>query len=357
LVKDRTDDIIAYEKYLYAKQLYQARGVENLEHALVLLSEVVARDPDFVPAWTMISAVYSVYESYQTDEKKLKYFKIYRSAGLAAAQHAIEMDPENAEAYSSQGIFYAYSYQWIDAFKSMDKALELSSGNSDILDGIAQTMIDVGYFEEALKLSKQAVKKDPLLAIYRNALARGYIYLGNYKDGIIQATEMIKLNPKMRYPYRNLKRIYINQNKLDEAVTIITLAVNNGALKQKELDEITFIRDNKNNESELRKIITENKNPTIVGIEVIASNVLNDLEAYLAIRKLNWDRDYRANPDVFTGDFGNDLFNSPIWKAQIRKDGILKLWQSRGFPSQCRPLSDGNIKDDFECVVNKQDFQ
>ena len=35
----------------------------------------------------------------------------------------------------------------------------------------------------------------------------------------------------------------------------------------------------------------------------------------------------------------------PRWKALVEKSGVLDLWQTRGFPSWCRPLG----SDDFEC--------
>jgi TolB-like protein len=59
----RTDDIVAYEKYLQAHQLYLLRGEENMESAALLLHEVVARDPEFAPAWTALAGVYGAYDS------------------------------------------------------------------------------------------------------------------------------------------------------------------------------------------------------------------------------------------------------------------------------------------------------
>ena len=57
LVKDRTEDLVAYENYLRAKQLFLDRGKDNLDMALLLLSEATARDPDFALAWGGIASV------------------------------------------------------------------------------------------------------------------------------------------------------------------------------------------------------------------------------------------------------------------------------------------------------------
>jgi len=354
LVKDRTDDIVAYEKYLHSKQLFLARGTENIEQALVLLNEVVARDPNFTPAWALTASVYGIYESYQSEQKGLKHYKLWRSAGVAAANRAIALDPNNAPAYASKGILLTYEYQWVEAFKNFDKALALSSDDNDVLDGIAQSMLGVGYFDEALVLSKIASNNDPLVAIYRNTLGREYSFLGNNKEAIIQFRDMIRINPKMRFSYNNLAWIYINQHQLDEAIASTTLAVKNKAVGQDSLNQLILLRDNKNNVSELRKLAIKTNDP---GFSEVIAITVNDLDTYLAGLQEIWSKEYRSDPDIFTGAFGNRLFQSPIWKAQVRKDGILKLWRSRGFPPQCRPLPDSNTKDDFECVVNKKSFE
>ena len=57
IIPDRTDDIVAYENYLRAEQLYFKRGKENLEIAALMLGEVIARDPDYAPAWSALSGV------------------------------------------------------------------------------------------------------------------------------------------------------------------------------------------------------------------------------------------------------------------------------------------------------------
>ena len=354
LVKNSTDDMVAYEKYLHAKQLYLARGTENIEKTLVLLNEVVARDPNYTPAWTLLASVYGIYESYQSDQKSLKHYKLWHSAGLAAANRAITLDPNNALAYASKGIFLTYNYQWIEGFKNFDHALALSSEDNDVLDQIAQTMLGVGYIDEALELSKIASNNDPLVAIYRNSLGLEYFLLGNNKEAFAQFRETLRISPKIRFSYNNIAWIYINQHQLDEAIAITTLAVSNKALDQDSLNALILLRDNKNNVSELRKLEKKANNTTFS--EVIAITV-NDLDNYVAGLQKHWSKEYRSDPAIFTGAFGNRLFQNPIWKAQVRKDGILKLWRSRGFPPQCRPLPDSNTKDDFECVVNKKSFE
>jgi len=125
LVKERTEDIVAYELYLKARQLYEKRGNDNLDTALLLLSEAIARDPDFAPAWSQLSRVYSVYQSYQIDTPTKDTVQSWRAIGKAAARRAIQLSPDSGEAYSSLGMMYTYDFNWIKAFENFDKALAL----------------------------------------------------------------------------------------------------------------------------------------------------------------------------------------------------------------------------------------
>ena len=175
LVPDRTDDIVAYEKYLRAKQLYLQRGLDNLTTALLLQEEVVARDPGFAPAWANIAAIYSVYESWQPNQPPLGDYLQWRAIGSAAARQAIKLDPDNAEAHVSLGWFLFFGQEFSAAFEAMDRAIELAPDNPMVLDDIAQALLQVGYINEAAVLAKRAVTIEPLVPIFQKTL--GVIYM------------------------------------------------------------------------------------------------------------------------------------------------------------------------------------
>lgn len=346
LVKNRTQDMVAYEKYLKAKQLILKRGKDNLEHSLLLLNDVVARDPDFAPAWTAIANVYGIYESYQSPELNNKYFKLWRSIGLAAAKRSLIIDPKNPTSHTMLAVFQGYKNQWVEAFKNVDKALKLSSGESDLLDTNAQTMLEVGYFNEAKKLSELAVKNDPLVAIYHNTLARSYLQMGENKKALEQFYKTISLKPEMAFPYNNLFDYFIRENQWDKVIEIVKLAVKNGAFPKESITLMNTLIENKNDKKALRKLLDANKKNRL-GNKIAL--ILDDYDTFIFNLKGYWLLGNRNNLRLFPLPFAKKVFKSPIWKAQIRKDGVLKLWQTRGFPPQCHPLPNSKIRDDFEC--------
>ena len=60
----------------------------------------------------------------------------------------------------------------------------------------------------------------------------------------------------------------------------------------------------------------------------------------MALAQQSWDRAYRISPRQFN-PYALGIHNQPRWKQQVRQDGLLNLWRTRGFPDQCRPLIPG----------------
>ncbi len=175
LVKEKTADIVAYENYLKANQLYRQRGKDNLDTALLLLNEAVARDPEFAPSWAKIAAIYTVYESYVGGNPTREQWTLWRAIGSAAAERAIALNPEEALGYTTRGAFLFYEHRFVESLEAYDRAVELAPADGDVLDLVAQNLLELGYFEEARDLADRAVLADPLVYMFHNTAGRAYM--------------------------------------------------------------------------------------------------------------------------------------------------------------------------------------
>lgn len=348
LVTDRTQDVDAYEKYLKAKNLYRARGLENLNAALLLLSEVTARDPDFAPAWSLIAGVYGVYEAYQALSPPAGDWRQWRSIGRAAAKRAIALDPRNAEAYVFLGTFEYYDRDYTGAMESMDRALELAPDNAEVLDPVAQTICRLGYFREAESLAKRAIAIDPLVPIFRNTLANIYVFGGRtFHDfdadaaAIAGYRKAIELDPKLQFPYGNMFWIYFRQKKFDEAAAVVDEGVAAGAGPADRAGKArAVIAAARRGGEALRNQYSGDGG---VGDKSIAAQ-LGDVDLFIEAASKSWTGEYSYEPTLLIQHFG-PAFKDPRWKAAMKSSGILDLWRKRGFPEWCRPLGEN----DFEC--------
>ncbi len=87
--QNRTADLVVYEDYLKAKQLFEKRGRENLDNALALLNEASTRDPNYAPAWTLKALIFNVYNAYVEGEERWENADKWHAESKYAAQKAL----------------------------------------------------------------------------------------------------------------------------------------------------------------------------------------------------------------------------------------------------------------------------
>ena len=338
----RTDDIAAYEAYLQARQLYFTRGAENLDIALVLLNEAVARDPDYAPAWSALASVYSVYDAYQVDptvEVRLRR----RRAGTAAARRAILLDPRSGEAHARLGSFLLGARDLVAAMESLERALELSPNDAAVLDPVAQHFTEFGYFERSYELAQRAIEIDPLVAIYHSTA--GWALSGmaghdreaeiaHYRDGLA-------LDPTFHYLWENLFIAYVDAGDREQAEAVLReQAVHFGENYPILQERLGLIRAWAEGSDALRAYAAG----VSPGVGLEAGLALRDPDLALTLFRPVWDENRYSDISVFYF-ISLDVRAHPRWREQVRSDGLLELWQTYGFPPQCRPVGD----DDFDC--------
>ena len=352
LVTDRTEDVVAYENYLKAKQLILKRGLDNLNAALLLLNEATARDPNFAPAWAAIASAYAVYEAYQPQLPPAGDYHQWRAIGRAAAERAIALDPQSGEAYSQLGAFLFYDHDFIPAFKALDRAVELAPENSTVLDNAAQALYFVGYFQEAEALSKRAIAIDPLVPIFQNTLGNAYAFGGAYFPEIdagaaelAQYNKVHELNSSLPFALWNLFWANFHQSNFDAAASIIKQGVAAGKITEEQKDEAeTILNAARQGEAALRALAY-----TDARTSQEVADYLGDADLLIERTLPAWEGEYLYEP-LYTLFRTTKVYQHPRWREQMKKDGVVDLWRTRGFPTWCRAVGD----DDFECELGKQ---
>ena len=338
---DRTSDIEAYEYYLQARQLYIRRGQRNLEEAALLLHEVVARDPEFAPAWIALAGVYSVYEWYQP-RAAIDDFPYWRRIGLAAARRAAALDPQSGEAQAYIGVFLTLRHDWIAGYQAFDRAVELEPQNASVLDIFAQNLVDTGYFVEARALAERAVALDPLVPIYHNTL--GWASMAHPDYGGDAALEQFRLaralGPDLPFGYNNALRTLFSRGRREEAGQIFDEILRQGIYAERAREPIDRLMEAWAAGDTALRALPPDHTFWRSGIAIL----LDDVEMALDTAEINWAREPQSSLNLFLGLTSN-YRNHPRWRQHIRDVGLIELWQARGFPEGCQALG----ADDFQC--------
>jgi TolB-like protein/Tfp pilus assembly protein PilF len=345
--QNRTADLVVYEDYLKAKQLFEKRGRENLDKALVLLNEATTRDPNYAPAWTLKALIFNVYNAYVEGEERWENAEKWHAESKYAAQKALALDPNAAEAYIALGSVYFDSYDFIQAFENYNRAIELAPDNPIILDSVAQNTFEIGYFQKAKTLSEKAVGIDPLVAIYRNTLGNINYALGFEAEAFQNFEKSIELDPSLPFPYDNLETIYFRLETSEQFQAISLRRKEAGLNETFTSRKFRFIQENgglKNRDIVRRLRDEADDNPT----KWYMTGYLRDVDYAIDMMDNYWKRESRPRryPLHYPFKMVAEFIGKDRWREQLRIDGVLALWQANGFPEHCKPVG----QDDFECV-------
>jgi adenylate cyclase len=161
-----TANLAAYERLLEARTLIARRGGQSLQRAIVLLDEAVRLDPAFAPAWGALAQAHSLVYWYDVDVPRTTAL----TRAEAAAQRALQLDPELASAHQVLGDVLRDRYRWLEAEASYRRALALSPNDVEANSQYGQMLTRLGLFGAAIPFVGRAAELDPLAAVAPSVL-------------------------------------------------------------------------------------------------------------------------------------------------------------------------------------------
>lgn len=344
--QNRTADLVVYEDYLKARQLFLKRGRENLDNALKLVNEATTRDPAYAPAWTLKASIYYIYGAYVSKEEERANKKEWIALSKTAAERALALDTQSAEAYVALGSAYFNDFDFIPAVENYERALSISPDDPVVLDSIAQNYLPMGYFVKARQLAEKAISIDPLVAIYRNTLGIANVLLNENEKAVESFEKSLELDPTLKFPYDNLRWLYFNPENLDQFRSISDRRLKNGVPKNPMFEVGLALIDNGSLLADKAELQTLARETTSWATKFLLSTYLNDADFLVEIMEVSlWKAEQTGVPHLFLSWQRPVLYAKKRWKEQVRKEGVLALWQAKGFPAHCRALEG----DDFEC--------
>ncbi|MDQ6623489.1 MAG: protein kinase [Verrucomicrobiota bacterium] len=191
-----TDDIVAYELYLRAKDIAQRAGLstaERTEKQIKLLDEAVARDPAFVPALCLLARVHVL--SYWSNHE-------HTAAGLEAAHRALDraaaLKPDAGEVHLTRGIVHYWGHRdYAPALAELNLASKALPNDADVPLFVGLIQRRQGKWELSTKHLEVAQRKDPRNDTVLFELARtNYFALKRYDDAARTFDAVLGWNPK-----------------------------------------------------------------------------------------------------------------------------------------------------------------
>ncbi len=215
-----TQNLAAFEAYQRGRQLMATRYTENLEQATKEFKMAVKLDPDFALAWVGIAQSYNLLSSYGTFDREDA-----NTIGLDAIEHALAIDDRLGHAYAVLGLIEGGRNNLVEAEPLLQKAIDLDPNN-------AQAYMWYGNLlsrsplraQEHLTLVRKALELDPRSAIVGVNLGRAYQQHGRYSLAERQYQKVLELNPEFEVAMRGLAGLYWDIGQLGQAMKYFQMA-------------------------------------------------------------------------------------------------------------------------------------
>ncbi|HVF31145.1 MAG TPA: hypothetical protein VNA22_09245, partial [Pyrinomonadaceae bacterium] len=190
--KKYTDNNEAYQLWLKARYHFTKRTGEDLRKSIEIYEQAVKLDPKFALAYVGIAESWTVIPSFPYGSPAECMPK-----AKAAAQKALELDPELPEAHTVSAMIAAtYDWDWARAEAGFKRAMELDPNLSVTHYRYAWTLLSpLGRHDEAIAEMKIAMEKEPLYLIQGANYAAVLMYARRFDEAVEQAKKTYDLDP------------------------------------------------------------------------------------------------------------------------------------------------------------------
>lgn len=243
----------SFDLYLDGMQLLSRWDKEgNLEDAISLFQQSLARDPEFALGYARLAdaqrlqyiltrsqefldqAVENADIAVQLNPNlgpvqviagRLQQAQGNYDLAFAALEKALAIDPNDAMANQAIASLYQSMERLDDAFASYEKAIALDPQNVFVIDSYANALYNNGYVEEASAEWRKVVSLAPDHFGATLNLGVALEGLGNASEAIVMYERAKALRPSHYLAYANIGTLYATAGRYEEALSELLQAL------------------------------------------------------------------------------------------------------------------------------------
>ena len=187
--RKRPENLNAYDFYLLGSEKIEKLTKADEEEAITFLNRAVELDPELARAWVELYHAHEILELFGVNPES------NRKSADDVAEHAVRLDPSDAEAHAVFGMSLANKGDMGRAKSELDTALRLAPGSSEILTFYTGFAARFGEPERGAQMVDQVMRLDPNYPMWAsNFFAPAYFMAGRYEDAVKMLERMTPNN-------------------------------------------------------------------------------------------------------------------------------------------------------------------
>ena len=344
LVEAPTKNTEAYTLFLQATQVFNRRDGARFPAAIAQLEQALKLDANFARAHSRLAAVQAVAANYDP--------AVRDSAAKAVEEHArlaTKLDPRLAEPHAALGALYTRQRRYVEAFESLDRALELDPNDVTANFWHATLLCTTGYLTKCDAELDRVLEIDPMMPnalswrgrelVRTGDLAKAELLLRRSEDvglahaglslGVLADARGNKAEAERYWALGN--RPFLNEFPAGSAEIIAHGLYSDAAAKAKAIEVID------------QYLAT--KPETISAVAISALMQLGQPQRALALAQRGITSNEAIVLNPIWDNSGVGVRTSPEFIAFARAIGLVRLWDKLGPPDLCAK----NAKGDYVC--------
>jgi TolB-like protein/DNA-binding winged helix-turn-helix (wHTH) protein/Flp pilus assembly protein TadD len=188
----RSVDPEAYELYLQGRYFWNKRDPAGFTKAVDYFQQAIAKEPTYAAAYAGLADSYALSGGFN-----LIPVEQAMPRAQAAAEKALELDSNLAEAHASLGLIAPFNnWNWADAARHYQRAIELNPNYATARHWYAEGyLMPVGRADEAIAEIRKAQELDPLSAVIAADLGKELYLVHKYDDALVELRRALELDP------------------------------------------------------------------------------------------------------------------------------------------------------------------
>lgn len=191
LAAARPVDPEAYQEYLRGRHAMDSYTIAGFREAEARFRRAIDIDPTYAPAWAGLA------DAYYGRSNLISAPNTEIPRARAAAEKALEHDPNLAEGHTSLGIVQmVYDWDWSGAEQSFDRAIMAKPNDANAHWWRGHVLVLRGRGDEGLAESRKTLELDPLSTWYTASHGWHLALAGRPEEGARFLREAVQLHPE-----------------------------------------------------------------------------------------------------------------------------------------------------------------
>ena len=208
--KRYTANAEAYQQYLIGRNHWFKFTAESFKKAEECFLLAIQMDPNYALAYAGLADTYQAsFRSAGTDKME---------KAKKAAQRALELDDQLAEAHTALAAIHQYAWDWPDAEREYKRAVQINPSLALGWDAYSGFLMRMKRFADAEEAMKKSIDLDPITPYINNNVPKLAYFRGQFDLAIQEGQKLLKVDRDFAAVYRYVGMAHVKKSQYREAL-------------------------------------------------------------------------------------------------------------------------------------------